>query len=171
MVLQRELVAEAFGTFALVFVGTGAIITNDLTGGVVGHVGVALAFGLVVMAMIYALGDVSGAHLNPAVTFGFFVAKRLPGSKVLPYVTAQLAGATTASGVLRFLFEHETLGATQSAHPFQGLVLEFLLTWILMLVILRVSIGARETGIMAGAAIGSVVAFEALSAARSRVLP
>jgi aquaporin Z len=73
----RKLAAEAFGTFALVFAGTGAIVVDDVSGGAITHVGVALTFGLVVLAMVYAVGDVSGAHLNPAVTLGFVAARRL----------------------------------------------------------------------------------------------
>jgi aquaporin Z len=87
----KRLIAEAIGTFCLVFAGTGAIVINDVSGGQVTHVGVALTFGLVVMAMIYAIGDVSAAHLNPAVTFGFWVARRFSGRRVLPYVMSQLA--------------------------------------------------------------------------------
>src|SRR6187399_764979 len=110
---MNKYVAEAIGTFALVFAGTGAITINDVSGGAVSHVGIALTFGLIVLAMIYALGDVSGAHLNPAVTVAFFVARRLPGRDVLPYVVSQLLGALLASLCLRFLFpEHATLGAT-----------------------------------------------------------
>lgn len=163
---MKRYFAEALGTFALLFAGTGAIIVNDVAGGVVSHVGIALTFGLVVMAMIYAIGDVSGAHINPAVTLGFWVAKRLDGREVLPYITAQLLGGLAASGILRILFfDHATLGATMPAGPWwQSFVLEVLLTFILMFVILNVSTGAKEKGIMAGAAIGGVVAFEALFA-------
>src|SRR6516165_4740186 len=109
---MRKLAAELLGTFTLVFAGTGAIVINDVTGGQVTHVGVALTFGLVVLAMIYALGDVSGAHLNPAVTLGFFLARRFPARQVLPYVASQLIGALAASAFLRLLFpNHQTLGA------------------------------------------------------------
>src|SRR5438045_2942138 len=101
---MRSLAAEAFGTFALVFAGTGAIVVNDVHGGAVSHVGVALTFGLVVLAMIYALGDVSGAHLNPAVTLGFFAARRFPARSVAPYVASQCAGAFAASALLRATF-------------------------------------------------------------------
>jgi aquaporin Z len=87
---MKKYLAEAIGTFALVFAGTGAIIINDVSGGTVTHVGVALTFGLVVMTMIYTVGDVSGAHLNPAVTFGFWFSKRLDQSVVLPYIGSQL---------------------------------------------------------------------------------
>src|SRR5438552_13330686 len=98
---MRRLAAEAFGTFALVFAGTGAIVINDVSGGTVSHVGVAFTFGLIVLAMIYALGDVSGAHLNPAVTFGFFVARRFEGRWVVPYIASQCVGAVLASLTLR----------------------------------------------------------------------
>jgi aquaporin Z len=100
----RKLAAEAFGTFALVFAGTGAIVVNDVSGGAVTHVGVALTFGLIVLAMIYAVGDVSGAHLNPAVTLGFFAARRLDGRWVVPYIGSQTFGAILASVILRGLF-------------------------------------------------------------------
>src|SRR5687768_17086145 len=101
---MRVLIAEMIGTFALVFAGTGAIVINDVSGGAVTHPGIALTFGLIVLAMIYTLGDVSGAHLNPAVTIGFWAARRFPGKTVLPYIAAQLAGALLASLVLRLLF-------------------------------------------------------------------
>jgi aquaporin Z len=162
----RKIAAESFGTFALVFAGTGAIVVNDTSSGLVSHVGVALTFGLVVLAMIYALGDVSGAHLNPAVTLGFFVARRLPKQEVLPYVFSQCAGALAASGTLRLLFPgHATLGATLPAGTdLQSFVFETILTILLMFVILSVSTGSKERGLMAGVAVGAVIAFEALFA-------
>lgn len=162
----RKLAAEAFGAFALVFAGTGAIVINDVSGGAITHVGVALTFGLIVLAMIYALGDVSGAHLNPAVTLGFFIARRFPGKSVLPYIACQCLGALAASFLLRFLFlEHATLGATlPKGSASQSFVLEFILTLILMFVILSVSSGAKEKGLLAGVAIGAVIALEALFA-------
>jgi aquaporin NIP len=163
---MRRLAAEFIGTFALVFTGTGAIITNDVSGGVVTHVGVALTFGLIVVAMIHAVGDVSGAHLNPAVTLGFFAARRIEGRLLLPYVGSQCMGALLASMTLSFLFpEHATLGATLPAGAvLQSFVLEMILTYILMFVILNVSTGAKEKGITAGMAVGSVVGLEALFA-------
>src|SRR3954454_8276940 len=113
---MRKLAAEAFGTFALVFAGTGAIVVDSSGGGAVTHVGVALTFGLIVLAMVYAVGDVSGAHLNPAVTVGFAVAGRFPAREIAPYVLAQCLGAFLASGALRFLFpDHPNLGATLPA--------------------------------------------------------
>jgi aquaporin Z len=162
---MRKLSSELFGTFTLVFAGTGAIVVND-TYGAVTHVGIALTFGLVVLALIYALGDVSGAHLNPAVTLGFFLARRFPGRLVAPYLLSQCGGALLASSALRGLFiQHATLGATQPAGAvLQSFVFEILLTLFLMLVILSVSTGSQEKGVMAGVAVGSVIALEALFA-------
>jgi aquaporin Z len=163
---MRRLAAEGMGTFALVFAGTGAIVTNDVSGGTVTHVGIALTFGLIVLAMIYAVGDVSGAHLNPAVTLGFFAARRFEGRWVVPYIICQFLGALLASIVLRILFPTSaTLGATLPASTaFQSFAMEAVLTYLLMLVILSVSTGAKEKGVMAGVAVGSVIALEALFA-------
>ena len=162
----RKLFAEAIGTFALVFAGTGAIVINDATGGAVTHVGIALPFGLIVLAMIYTLGDVSGAHLNPAVTLGFGLARRLPVPDVVRYIAAQLAGALLASLTLKILFPADpNLGATHPAGPaMQSFLLEFILTFLLMFVILNVSTGAKEKGVTAGIAVGAVIALEALFA-------
>jgi len=163
---MKKLAAEAFGTFALVFTGTGAIVINDVTGGTVSHIGIALTFGLIVLAMIYAVGDVSGAHFNPAVTLGFFAARRFPGRSVLPYIGSQCAGAFLASLCLRLMFPaNTTLGSTlPRGDALQSFVLEVLLTCLLMFVILSVSTGAKEKGVTAGIAIGSVIALEALFA-------
>jgi len=162
----KKYAAEFIGTFGLVFAGTGAIIINDLSGGAVTNVGIGLTFGLIVLAMIYAIGDVSGAHLNPAVTLGFFAARRLEGKMILPYVLSQVSGALAASLLLRGLFpQHQTLGSTAPAGPaLQSLILEIVLTAFLMFVILNVSVGAKERGTTAGIAIGSVIALEALFA-------
>jgi aquaporin Z len=154
------------GTFGLVFAGTGAIVTNDGAGGTVNHVSIALTFGLIVLAMIYAVGDVSGAHLNPAVTLGFFTARCFDGRWVAPYIASQCAGALLASIALRFLFPtNATLGATVPAGgAVQSFVLEAILTFLLMFVILSVSTGSKEKGVLAGVAVGSVIALEALFA-------
>jgi len=161
----EKLAAESIGTFALVFAGTGAIVVNDASGGVISQVGIALTFGFVVMAMIYALGDVSGAHLNPAVTFGFLVARRFPARRVPAYIFSQFTGAIAASLLLRALFQHPTLGGTHpSGSALQSFILEVILTAILMFVILSVSTAAKEKGITAGIAVGSVIALEAMFA-------
>lgn len=162
--MMRTYMAEALGTFALLFAGSGAIVANDLFGHAVTHVGVSLTFGLIVMAMIYAIGDISGAHINPAVTIGFCVAGRFPFSKAIPYIIFQCVGAIAASVVLKVLFpDHPNLGATlPSGGITAAFVFEVIMTFLLMWVILNVSVGAKEKGIMAGAAIGGVVALEAL---------
>jgi aquaporin NIP len=162
----KKVTAEFIGTFALVFAGTGAIVIDEVTRGAVTHVGVALSFGLIVMAMIYTVGDISGAHLNPAVSLGFFAARRFPVRELIPYILSQCLGALAASGMLRLLFpEHATLGVTQPAGAAaQSFVLEAILTALLMFVILSVSTGAAEKGITAGIAVGAVIGLEALFA-------
>src|SRR6185295_8129819 len=124
--MMHKVSAELFGTFFLVFAGTGAIVINDVSNGAITHVGIALTFGLVVLALIYALGDVSGAHFNPAVTIGFWMAGRFPVKSVPTYVASQSAGALLASLLMRSLFPtHATLGTTQPAGTaLQSFVLE-----------------------------------------------
>lgn len=162
----KKYAAETIGTFALVFAGTGAIVVNNASAGAISHVGIAITFGLIVMAMIYAVGDVSGAHINPAVTIAFWFARRLEGRLVVPYIVSQIVGAFAASGLLRLLFLNDpNLGATLPAGAWwQSFVFEIVLTFLLMYVILNVSTGAKEKGIMAGIAIGGVVALEAMFA-------
>jgi aquaporin NIP len=162
----KKLMAEFIGTFALVFAGTGAIVINDVSGGGITHVGIALTFGLVILALIYAVGDISGAHFNPAVTSAFWLAGRLPASLVPPYIASQCLGALAASGVSRFLFPtHATLGNTWPAGTeTQSFVLELILTFLLMFVILNVSTGSKEKGITAGIAVGAMIGLEAMFA-------
>lgn len=163
---MNRLVAEFVGTFALVFAGTGAIVIDNITSGAVTPMGIALTFGLVVLAMIYTVGEVSGAHLNPAVTLAFFAAGRCGLETVPRYMASQFLGALAGSVLLRFLFPHsKTLGVTLPAGPvLQSFVLEAVLTFILMWVILSVSNGAKEKGVTAGIAIGSVIGLEAMFA-------
>lgn len=164
--LSRRLVAEAFGTFCLVFAGTGAVIIDEVTRGGVTHVGVALTFGMVVMVMIYALGQVSGCHINPAVTVGLCAAGRFDRRSVLPYVGSQCLGALLASGTLRLVFpENGGLGATVPVgSDARSFVLEFVLTLILMFVVLALSTGSSEAKLLGGVIVGSVIGFEALFA-------
>ncbi len=164
--MRRKAIAELVGTFALVFCGTGAIIIDQETHGAITHVGVAITFGLIVLAMIYALGDISGAHLNPAVSIAFLIAKRIAAKDTFIYILFQIAGAFLASLALRFLFPtNQSLGATIPAGSvMQSFVLEIILTFFLMFVIMNVSSGAKEKGITAGIAVASVVGLEAMFA-------
>lgn len=163
---MRKYFAEAIGTFALVFCGTGAIIIDQQTNGAVGHIGIAITFGLIVLCMVYTFGEISGAHLNPAVTIGFFIANRFNKKEIAPYIISQIVGGIVASLVLHFLFsQNENLGATNpNGSNSQSFILEFILTFLLMLVILQVAHGSKETGMIAGIAIGAVVLLEAMFA-------
>lgn len=164
---MKNYIAEFLGTFAMVFCGTAAMVVNDLTG-VITHPGVAITWGLIVMGMIYAFAEISGAHFNPAVTIAFSYAKKFPWKEVPKYIVAQCLGAIAASLLVYMLWPaSDTLGATIPAASFgiwKAFVLEFLLTFFLMLVIINVSTGSKETGTMAGIAIGGVVLLEAMFA-------
>jgi aquaporin Z len=163
---MKKGIAELVGTFALVFCGTGAIVIDQVSGISVTHVGVAITFGLIVLAMIYALGDISGAHLNPAVSLAFLIAGRMRSKEVIIYTLFQFAGAFLASFSLKLLFPQiQNLGVTMpSGSDTQSFVLETILTFFLMFVILNVSSGAKEKGITAGIAVASVVGLEAMFA-------
>jgi aquaporin NIP len=133
---------------------------------VITHSGIAITFGLIVAAMIYTLGDISGAHLNPAVSIAFWVAKVFPAKELIPYIVSQAAGAFIASLTLHYLFPANlTLGSTLPAGTaLQSFILELILMFMLMLVIMRVAKGGKEQGLFAGIAIGSVVLLEAMFA-------
>jgi len=163
---MKKYIAEFIGTFILVFCGTGAVIINEATHGAVTHVAIPITFGLVVMTMIYSLGEISGSHLNPAVTLSFAVGGLFKRREVIPYISAQLAGALLASLVLALLFPASILlGSTLPANGvLQSFVLEIILTFILMFVILQVATGSKEQGLFAGTAIGAVVLLEAMFA-------
>ena len=158
--------SEMLGTFMLVFAGTGAIIFNDISQGSITHLGIAAVFGLIVLTVIYAYGDISGAHINPAVTIGCWVAKRFPAALVIPYIISQCLGAIAASALLLALIpDHANYGATiASVGTWQAFILELLLSWWLMTVILRVSHGSKEKGLVAGIVVGATVGLEALFA-------
>lgn len=160
----QKYLAELLGTFALVFCGTGAIVINQEANGAIGHIGIAITFGLIVLAMIYTFGETSGAHFNPAVTLSFAIVKRFETKQILPYIFFQLCGAFLASIILKILFpENLTLGSTIPAgSDIQSLILEFIMSYILVLTIMNVAHGSKEVGIMAGIAIGSVVLLEAM---------
>lgn len=163
---MRNYVAECFGTFTLIFCGTGAVVIDQQSGGAVTHVGIAVTFGLVVMALIYALGDISGAHLNAAVSIAFTFAGRFPAKQLPGYILSQLIGAVAASGLLKLLFPaNQLLGTTMPAgSDIQSFILELVLTFFLMLVILNVATGSKEQGMFAGLAIGGVIGLEAMFA-------
>lgn len=184
--------AEIVGTAILVFCGTGAVVFHQMTGGTVTHVGIGLTFGLVVLALIYTIGEASGAHINPAVTIAFAAAGRFPWSEVGPYIAAQFLGALIGSATIWSVFGTETpvqmevieansqssimvpvehnFGATRpwgkqqpsGVEARQAYFLEVALTFVLMFVVLSVSRGAKEKGITAGIVVGAVIAFEAI---------
>jgi aquaporin Z len=163
---MRKYISEFIGTFAMIFCGTGAMTINEVTSGDVTHVGIGITWGLIVMAMIYAFGEISGAHFNPAVSIGFAYAKKFPWKEVPKYIFFQVAGAFAASLLLLWLFpESKYLGSTiPTVDVWRAFVLELLLTFFLMVVIINVSTGSKEVGVMAGIAVGSVVLLEAIFA-------
>jgi aquaporin NIP len=156
--------AEAIGTFMLVFIGPGAVAVDTWKPGSVGPVGIALAFGFAILAGVYALGHVSGAHFNPAVTVGLWLSARFPARHVLPYVLAQLIGATGGASVVRAILGEATRSGATVPHVgvAAALAVEAVLTFFLVLVVLAVATDARVEGSMAGLAVGLTVAFDAL---------
>jgi aquaporin NIP len=160
---MRALVAELIGTFALVFAGAGAIMVDDKTHAL-GHVGVAITFGLVIMVMIYAVGHVSGAHFNPAVSFAFALTRHFSWTRVLGYWVAQVSGALIAAAILRgSLGDRAHVGATLPAgSQGQAFLWEAVLTFFLMFVIMSVATDARAVGEAAAIAIGGTVGLDAM---------
>jgi aquaporin NIP len=162
---MKKYIAEIIGTFSMIFCGCGAMVINDFTGGTITHPGVAITWGLIVMAMIYAFGDISGAHFNPAVTIGFAIAKKFSWNEVPKYIVGQFIGAMAASLILLYLFPESDLGATlPTIEPMKVFIIELLLSFFLMVVIINVSTGSKEIGPIAGIAIGSVILLEAMFA-------
>ncbi len=161
--LARSLVAEAFGTFALVFAGAGAVMVDAKTHEL-GHVGVAITFGLVIMAMIYAVGHVSGAHFNAAVTFAFALTRHFAWPRVFAYWGAQFVGALTAALLLRgSLGNVAHVGATlPSGSQTQSFLWELIMTALLMFVVLAVATDTRAVGEAAAIAIGATIGLDAM---------
>jgi MIP family channel proteins len=161
--LVRSLVAEGIGTFALVFAGAGAIMVDAKTHQL-GHVGVAITFGLVIMAMIYAVGHISGAHFNGAVTFAFALTRHFPWSRAAAYWAAQLTGALAAAALLRAsLGNIAHVGATlPSGSQAQSFLWEFVMTAFLMFVVLAVATDTRAVGEAAAIAIGGTIGLDAM---------
>ncbi len=160
---RKIYLAEVIATFTLVFFGCGAMVVNDIYSNL-GAVGVCTVWGLVVMVMIYAFGNVSGAHMNPAVTLGFVFARRLRADWAFRYIGCQLTGAILAAALLAYLYpSHETLGsALPGVSHDRVFVIEMVQTYMLMLVVLSMSTGHMEKGVMAGAAIGALIGLEAM---------
>jgi aquaporin NIP len=166
VLLMKKYTAEFIGTFALVFTGTGAIITDEETKGTIGHLGVATTFGLIVMVLIYTFGRISGAHFNPAVTCALTVTKKFDFKKMPGYWAAQLLGAILASATLRFLFPYNSLlGATMPAgSELQSFLLEYITTLLLMIVVFAVSEAPEAQRQFNGLVIGAVICLEAIFA-------
>ena len=163
--LGRRCVAEAFATFALVFAGCGAIVVNSERGGSLGETGIAAAFGLAIMVMIYATGHLSGAHINPAVTVAFTSTRHFPVRDAVAYIPSQVAGAVAGAAVLRLAWEGTpaNLGATvPSVGVGAALAYEFVMTAFLMFVVIAVATDNRAIGATAAIAIGGTVALDAL---------
>ncbi len=161
---RQAAIAEALGTFILVFAGTGAVMVNQMSGGAITHLGISLVFGAVVTALIYTLGHISEAHFNPAVTLAFWASGFFPRQHILAYLLAQCGGAVAASALLLLCLGHVgNLGATLPLQNNwqQAFVLETILTFILMLVILGSGLDRRAPIGFAGVAIGLTVAVEA----------
>jgi aquaporin NIP len=164
--MYKRLIGEFLATFGLVFCGTGAIIVHQETAGVVTHLGVAITFGAIVTAMILSFGHVSGAHMNPAVSIALSVSGRFNRQHVIPYILAQIAGACTASLILHALFnKNEFLGVTYPrGSDIQSFILEFILSFFLMIVILLSTQKKDHTLLTPAVAIGITVGLEALFA-------
>jgi len=166
--LSRRCLAEFISTFCLVLMGCGAMAVDSRTGSLT-HVGVATVWGLVVLVMIYAVGSISGAHMNPAVTIAFAVQRRMPVRDAVVYIPAQCAGALCAALAIRSVLglDSSMLGATSvqlDLSPLSGVAIEAMMTAILMFVVMGVSTGAMEESVTAGLAVGATIAIEAFVA-------
>ncbi|CAA2933776.1 aquaporin NIP1-1-like [Olea europaea subsp. europaea] len=156
----QKVIAEGFGTYFLIFAGCAAVVVNADKEEVITQPGIAIVWGLVVMAMVYSVGHISGAHFNPAVTIAFATCKRFPLRQVPAYIAAQVIGATLASGTLRLLFmgKHDHFAGTlPTGSDLQSFVMEFIITFYLMFVISGVATDNRAIGELAGLAIGATI--------------
>ena len=162
--MLKKLTAEALGTFVIVFFGTGAIVVNDSYNQCIGHTGIALAFGSSVAIVIYAFGSISGAHFNPAVTLGLLATKQFPFKNVSSYILAQLVGAFIASGLIKLMFgHHTTLGSTLPSGDLSiSFFWELTMTFILMILVLRISQSNENIKNLSGIIIGVLIFLEAL---------
>ncbi len=168
----QKAVAEFIGTLALIFIGAGSILSDRLTDGGVGLAGIALAHGLTIAVMVSAIGHISGGHINPAVTFGAWIAGKIPSREAVVYWVAQLAGGAVGAMFLLFLFDDDVRQAVQlgtpvlaeGVSPLQGVLFELIATFFLVFVVFATAIddnGAFK--MVAGFAIGLVVAFDILA--------
>lgn len=159
---MKKYLAEFIGTFALVFIGTGAIVLNDETGSV-GHLEISLAFGMIVFLMIMIFGKISGAHINPAVTIGLYLDGSFPKRKVIGFVLSQILGGVLASYSLKYVFQmNKTLGMTQPKGSWQeAFIWEFVMTFILMIIILLIGQIKKLKLYVIALIIGSVIFLEA----------
>jgi MIP family channel proteins len=165
--LPRRAAAEGLAAFALVFAGCGAIVSDSVYGGALGTIGIGLVFGLVIMAMVYATGHLSGAHINPAVTIAFVLSRHFPRREAAGYIAAQLVGATAGALLLLAVWPDKpaALGATlPTVATGSALAYEAVLTAILMFVIMAVATDARAVGAGAAIAIGGAVGLDAIFA-------
>jgi aquaporin Z len=162
--LLSELLAEGIGTFVLIFIGTGAIMVNTITEGAITHLGICLIFGAIVTAIIYTIGHISGAHINPAVTLAFWSSNVFPSNKILPYVLSQFSGGILASLLLRIILGNvANMGAILPSNNnwLQALIAEIILTFILMFVVLGSSLDRRAPIGFGAIAVGLTVVAEA----------
>jgi len=166
--LFRRCLAELVATAFLIIIGCGVVVVGGQTDPLT-HEGIAIVWGLIVMVLVYSVGDVSGCHINPAVTIAFAAAGRFPAREVVPYVLMQFAGATLGAAAIWSVFgvDSTNLGSTvihDSLSPVQGFAIEFMMTLILMFVVMGVSTGAKEKSITAGLAVGATIGMEAMAA-------
>ncbi|KAL1328796.1 hypothetical protein HN51_038578 [Arachis hypogaea] len=169
--LFQKMVAELVGTYFLIFTGCAAIAVNNDYGKQITLLGIATVWGLVVMVIVYSVGHVSGAHLNPAVTIAFASITKFPLTQVPAYIAAELLGAILASGTVRLVFsgnhvEVQFTGTLPSGSNIQSFVIEFIITFFLMFVICAVATDSRAVGTLAGVAIGSTILINVLIAAQ-----